>query len=277
MPKPCKTPLLVVFGALSVSPAWAEVPGLPAGGQQAFADYQKAPTHRAFAIAPGGAWAWRAQADSPDLAEDGALADCAAQTRQKCVLYASNERMVFDARHWPELWGPYADAAKARRAASGTGLGQRFPDLAWRSAQGRTVRVGDLKGKVAVLHFWGSWCPPCRREMPELAQLHKALAGQPDVAFAFLQVRESYAASTQWARQQKLELPLSDSGSRGDSDADLHLADGSALPDRHIANSFPTTYVLDKHGLVVFSHVGPVADWMQYAAFLRDAARRSGK
>lgn len=275
--KRCKPSLLAVLAAVSFGPAMAEVPGLPAGGQQAFGEYQKAPANRAFAIAPGGAWAWRAQADSPDLAEDGALADCAAQTRQKCVLYASNERIVFDAGHWPELWGPYADAAKAHRAVTGTGLGQRFPDLAWRSAQGKTVRVSDLKGKVAVLHFWGSWCPPCRREMPALAQLHKALAGQADVAFAFLQVRERYAVSTQWARQQKLELPLSDSGSRGDSDADLTLADGSSLPDRQIAASFPTTYVLDRHGLVVFSHVGPVMDWMQYPAFLRDAARRSGK
>lgn len=268
---------LAVCCAVSIGAAMAEVPGLAPNGQQAFGEYRKAPAHRAFAIAAGGAWAWRGQADSADLAEEGALADCAAQTRQKCVLYASDERIVFDARHWPESWGPYADAAKARRAAVGTGLGQRFPELAWRTAQGKGVRLGDLKGKVVVLHFWGSWCPPCRREMPELAQAHKALAAQGDVAFAILQVRETFGAATQWARQQKLDLPLSDSGSLGDSDGELHLADGSAIADRSVATTFPATYVLDKHGLVVFSHVGPVADWMQYVAFLRDAARRSGK
>ena len=72
-------------------------------------------------------------------------------------------------------------------------------------------------------------------------------------------------------------LPLADSGSQGEGDTNLRLADGKTLADREIARAFPTSYVLDKHGLVIFSHVGPVHDWPQYEAFLRDAAAHSGK
>jgi hypothetical protein len=55
------------------------------------------------------------------------------------------------------------------------------------------------------------------------------------------------------------------------------LADGTKVPDRQIAGKFPTTYVLDKHGIVVFSHIGDASRWHEYAPFLRDAALRSGK
>lgn len=254
-----------------------EPPGLPPAGGQAYHDYLQAQDHRAFAIAPGGVWAWRAAAASPDQAEEGALADCRANTGQKCVLYASDEHKVFAARRWISLWGPYASAAEARRAKGGTALGQAFPDLAYRDAQGRPGQIGKLKGKVVVVHLWGSWCPPCRKEMPELAQLRKKLADRRDVHFLFLQMREPIASARQWVKQQGLDVVLADSGSRGEDDENLHLADLSPVADRQIARSFPTTYVLDKRGLVVFSRLGPLHDWASYEAFLRHAAVNSGK
>ena len=57
----------------------------------------------------------------------------------------------------------------------------------------------------------------------------------------------------------------------------MTLANGKQIRDRELARVFPTTYVLDKHGMVVFSHVGPVSGWLQYLPFLRDVAAKSGK
>lgn len=42
------------------------------------------------------------------------------------------------------------------------------------SAGGRTLRIADLKGKVVVVDFWTTWCPPCRQSLPELAHLQRA-------------------------------------------------------------------------------------------------------
>ena len=166
---------------------------------------------------------------------------------------------------------------EARRATVGRALGQRFPDIAFASADGKAGSVAALRGKVAILHFWGSWCGPCRREMPELQKLHERLRKRKDVALALLQVREPFEASRRWAEGQGIRLPLFDSGSTGTKDDRFRLGDGGTLPDREVAAIFPTTVVLDKRGIVIFSHVGPVHRWPEYEAFVLDAAARSGR
>lgn len=251
----------------------AEPPQLGPRGVDSYREYLAAEPHRAFVVAPGGAWAWRAGAPGGELAEEAALADCRAHTEQTCVPYALDERIVFDAKAWPTLWGPYADAAAARRASVGTRRGERFPDLRFRDDAGRALKVSDFRGQVLVLHFWGSWCGPCRRELPDLRRLVRRMSGQRDVRFVFLPVREPFATARDWLRAQQLDLPLHDAGG-GETFA---LADGTTLPDRRVAGKFPTTYVLDKRGIVVFAHVGDASRWEEYAPFLRDAAARSGR
>jgi thiol-disulfide isomerase/thioredoxin len=250
----------------------AAVPQLGARGIESYRAFLDAGNHRAFAVAPGGAWAWRADLPSAGMAEQAALADCREHTAATCVPYAIDDRVVFDAKAWPTLWGPYATADAAKRAPVGTRRGERFPDLVFRDAGGRATKVSDFRGKVLVLHFWGSWCGPCRRELPDLQALVRRMGRERDVRFAFLPVREPFEVARTWARTQKFQLPLFDAGEK-----EFVLASGERLPDRQIAGKFPATYVLDKHGLVIFSHVGDAGRWPEYAPFLADAARRSGR
>ncbi|MFZ4859525.1 MAG: TlpA disulfide reductase family protein [Desulfuromonadaceae bacterium] len=46
-------------------------------------------------------------------------------------------------------------------------------------ADGSTLKLSDLKGKVVLLNFWATWCPPCREEMPSMMKLNKFMAGKP--------------------------------------------------------------------------------------------------
>ncbi len=267
--------LLVLLTAVAGTASAAPIvpPHLGPPGQDEYREFLEAPDHRAFAIAPGGAWGWASAEPSARAAEEKALAICQGQTEQRCVSYAVDEKTVFDATSWPRLW-PNASAAQAKRAKSGKALGQRMHDLAFRDAQGQPRQLSSMRGKVVVLHFWGAWCPPCRREMPDLQKVGQALADRADVAFVILQAREKFEVSRQWAQRQNIELPLADSGSAGEEDAGFRLAGGGRIADREIASRFPTTYVIDQRGLVLFSHVGPIPDWSQYEAFLRDAAGR---
>jgi thiol-disulfide isomerase/thioredoxin len=53
------------------------------------------------------------------------------------------------------------------------------PDYAFNDASGKGVKLADLKGKVLVVNLWATWCGPCKIEMPQLAKLQAAYAGQP--------------------------------------------------------------------------------------------------
>ena len=271
MVRPLPLPLLLL-PSLALAALPVSVPHLDARGQTAYQAFLAADTPRAFAISPGGTYGWSAEAPSEGAAESRALEACRSQTKQSCVLFAVNNQRVFDARRWPSLWGPYPDAVASARAPVGMTRGMRFPDLALTDAAGKKLHLSDLAGRVLVLHFWGSWCPHCRVEMPDLQRLARQLRRE-NVAFALVQVREDAAKARAWLRQQKIALPLYDSGVRGARDTLLPLAGGGTLADREIARAFPSTYVLGRHGVVLFSHIGAIPNWSQYAAFLRHAAR----
>lgn len=264
-------PLPVVASASA-----GEVPGLPAAGQVGFSEYELAEPHRAFAIAPGGAWAWRSGLASAEAAARAALDACAEQTEQTCVPYSVDEAVVFDRAAWPALWRPYGDAARAAAAPVGTGRGQRFPDLAFTDTDGQPLSLSRLRGKVVVVHFWGSWCPPCLAELPEMARLYQAVAGNSDIRFVLLQAREPVANALALLKRKGYALPQYDSGADGRGPGAFTLADGASLADRIVAPLFPTTYVLDRHGLVLFAARGIAAGWPDYADFLRDAAGTTG-
>jgi thiol-disulfide isomerase/thioredoxin len=253
------------------------VPQLNEQGRAGYRQFLAAGRHRAFAIAPGGAWGWAAEAESADAAMDQALSNCRGQVRQTCVVYALDDALAFDPKRWVSLWGPYPRAKEAASAPTGMARGQRFPDLAFARADGKPVKLSDFRGRVVVLHFWGSWCPPCQREMPDLARLVKRMEKNRDVGFVLLQVREDFATANAWAKSHGAGLPLFDSGSKNSDDDSLRLAGGGKLKDREVAKAFPSTYVLDKHGIVLFSHTGPVTGWEQYAPFLEHAAANSGR
>ncbi|MCR4413323.1 MAG: TlpA family protein disulfide reductase [Thermoguttaceae bacterium] len=83
-------------------------------------------------------------------------------------------------RRWEEL--------AENRAARHSAVGRRLPALELEPLVGaeRRVTLVDLAGQVALVNFWGTWCPPCREELPELAGLCARLAGHS--RFRFLAV-----------------------------------------------------------------------------------------
>jgi peroxiredoxin len=253
------------------------VPHLDSAGKQGYREFLAAEKHRAFVIAPGGLWFWKAAEDAAETAAEHALLACLEETGKSCTPYAVNDQVVFDEKIWSKLWGPYQNRSEAARAYIGKERGDRFYNLSFRNASGKLIKLSNLKGKVVLLHFWGSWCPSCLREMPELQQLYRALGSSSDIQMVLLQVREKFATGRQWAQQKNLDLPLHDSGVSGTALDLMSTAEGKPIHDRDIATAFPTTYVIDKHGIVVFSHVGAVSGWLQYLQLLRDVAERSGK
>lgn len=273
---------LAVAGLLAALPPGqaapkSVIPHVNALAQQSFQQYLHSNPHRAYVIAPGGTWVWFADMPSEDLALETAMEECSKKTEQTCVPYAINEHVVFNSKAWPTLWGPYLTAAEAAKAPLGTRRGQRMYDLQLKDPTGRDIRLSDMRGKVIVLHFWGSWCSNCRHELPQLNKLHQILGNHPKIQFVLAQLRENVTSAREWLAIEHMPMPQFDSGTTDEDMRWISLADGSRLADRSVAPVFPSTYVIDRNGIILFAMRGEVPDWTQYEPFLRHAAEHSGQ
>jgi len=124
--------------------------------------------------------------------------------------------------------------------------------------------ISDDRGKVVVLNFWASWCPPCRAEMPMLAALQNDPEFSGIVFYAVNAVRseKNPEAGIQWLKSSSLNLPLLfDTSGKG-----MLLYDITGLP---------TTLVIDSRGMLVERKTGTVSrSWISKAV---RKAERTGR
>jgi thiol-disulfide isomerase/thioredoxin len=113
---------------------------------------------------------------------------------------------------------------------------------------GETRTLADYRGRVVLLNFWASWCPPCREEFPSLMRLHKAVGGEQFTVLA-VAVRDPEEAVSGF-------LGLFDRGGRPAFDVLLDQ-DGTAATTWHAAG-VPVTYLLDRQGRLLAGKVGPL-------------------
>jgi peroxiredoxin len=59
------------------------------------------------------------------------------------------------------------------------------PEFETRDIHGKTHRLSDHRGKVVLVNIWATWCPPCRKEMPDLDELYKSRADRGFIVFGF--------------------------------------------------------------------------------------------
>jgi len=113
------------------------------------------------------------------------------------------------------------------------------PKIAGTFLDGSKFRVGDLTGKVVVLNFWASWCPPCRVEAPDLESVSQQTKAS-GVRFIGVNVRDSRDSASAFQRTFKITYPsLYDQSDR------VALQIKGAPP-----NSLPFTVVLDRQGRI---------------------------
>lgn len=140
----------------------------------------------------------------------------------------------------------YPTADMARQAEVKADMWKRLPDFPLWTTAGEEIRFWSFRGKVTMLHFWGSWCPPCRNEMPQQTAFYAKFRNEADFRFALVVYGESFATGRKF---------LSDS--IGDADV-YDPRDGGVL--RHEKNLYrhlslrkvPATILVDRNGLVFY-------------------------
>ena len=82
------------------------------------------------------------------------------------------------------------------------------PRFALKDLNGRTVRLSDYRGKVVVVNFWATWCPPCRAEMPDLIRLQQEHAAQGLQIIGIIYPPEKKTRVRRFARSLKVNDPI---------------------------------------------------------------------
>ncbi len=76
------------------------------------------------------------------------------------------------------VFGALAAVFSTSGAAASLKAGQALPHFSATTLDGRNIDSNDLLGKVTIVHFWATWCPPCREEMPALEKYYEAHHGE---------------------------------------------------------------------------------------------------
>jgi len=118
------------------------------------------------------------------------------------------------------------------------------PALVLKDIDDKSHDLASLKGKVVLVNFWATWCPPCRREMPSMDRLAQKLAG---TAFVVLAVNIGEDADTIHTFTSQLDTAPS---------FPILLDPRARTMQTWKISGLPTTYLIDPQGRIAYSAVG---------------------
>jgi peroxiredoxin len=129
--------------------------------------------------------------------------------------------------------------------------GDRAPEFRLQKSDAGSVSLADLRGKVVMVHFWATWCPPCVEELPTLDKLHNSTLGKDFEMLAVSVDEEGAGTVAPFIQKNRLNLPV--------------LFDpGGDVARLYGTYKFPETYILDRTGVVRYKAIGP-RDWTEPA------------
>ncbi|HWB83608.1 MAG TPA: TlpA disulfide reductase family protein [Bryobacteraceae bacterium] len=124
------------------------------------------------------------------------------------------------------------------------GVGDSAPEFSIQADNGRTISVPDFGGKVLVLNFWASWCPPCVEETPSLSQFAQQYASKGVVVLAVSVDQDPSAYRNFLQRYKPAFLTVRDSK--------IHEEYGTFM--------YPESYIINPQGKVL-QKIAAAADW----------------
>lgn len=124
--------------------------------------------------------------------------------------------------------------------------GPQYPPLVLEDLTGKQIDMRDLSGKVLLVNFWASWCPPCVHEMPSMAALKRHFAQAPFEILA-VNLAEEKPAIEAFLQRHPVNFPI------------LLDPTGQAVKSWRVF-AYPSSYLLDKQGRIRYAAFGTL-DW----------------
>ena len=144
----------------------------------------------------------------------------------------------------PSILDVAASAPQTESRTVGLEIGKIAPGFSTTTDQGAPFDLAHQRGKVVILNFWATWCGPCRVEMPQFEQAYTTNADQD---FTILGVNNAEAVDVVAGFRDELRLSFP-----------LLLDTDARIQKLYAINAYPSTYVLDRDGVIVNLHFGPL-------------------
>jgi cytochrome c biogenesis protein CcmG/thiol:disulfide interchange protein DsbE len=152
------------------------------------------------------------------------------------------------------VWGVLAVALGVLLLFAMPSYRQGEASIAGRTAQdfpleiaGKPGHLTDLKGKVVILNFWATWCPPCVEETPALNRLQKYIESRNGTILG-VAADEDPAVYEKFLRDQGVVFPTYRDPSTRDNHSPIAQSYGTSM--------YPETYVIDGHGKIARKFIG---------------------
>lgn len=125
--------------------------------------------------------------------------------------------------------------------------GQQAPDFTLKDSTGKGITLSSYRGRVVMINFWATWCPPCRQEMPSMEILFQEYNKK---GFEILAISSD-------SQGEKIVKPFMEFYELSftalmDTDGKVHSV--------YAVTAIPTTYIVDKNGAIAQKIMGP-KDW----------------
>lgn len=125
--------------------------------------------------------------------------------------------------------------------------GDVAPDFTLQDTAGNQVSLADLRGKVVLVNFWATWCPPCRAEMPSMDRLHDAMAGEDFVMLAINIEENARTVVPEFLKKSPHRFPV--------------LYDDQGVVQKvYGVYKFPESFIIRKDGVIDDKVIGAI-DW----------------
>ncbi len=122
---------------------------------------------------------------------------------------------------------------------------KKAPEIVLKTLEGKTVKLSDYKGKIVIVDFWATWCPPCRKGIPDLIELQKTYSKDLVVLGISLDQERTLKDLKPFIENYGINYPVV-------------LGDEKVVKDYGGINAIPTSFIIDQKGFIIDSHVGLV-------------------
>ncbi|MEE9578336.1 MAG: TlpA disulfide reductase family protein [Gemmatimonadota bacterium] len=118
------------------------------------------------------------------------------------------------------------------------------PEAEFRTLEGKKASLADYRGQVVILNLWGTWCPPCRREIPHLVDLQEDLQDRDATVVSIAVDSGAEESIRSFASEFGIDYPIWISGT---DEVVRHFR----------AIGFPFTLLIDRDGVIRKQYLGP--------------------